>query len=67
MPTLNRPRHGSLQYWPRKKAKKVLPRVNWVAIENVNSNSSGLLGFIGYKVGMKSVVVKDGRYRVGYL
>lgn len=50
-----RPRMGSLQIWPRKRAERALPGVNWDAIQN----SSGLLGFIGYKVGMKSALVKD--------
>ena len=47
MPTLSRPRHGSLQYWPRKKARKVLPRVNWNAINEKNTDSKNLLGLIG--------------------
>ncbi len=55
MPKHAKPRAGSLQFWPRKRGKKFLPRVNWGAI---NSNSS-LLGFIGYKVGMASCEVKD--------
>ena len=49
------PRKGSLQFWPRKRAKKFLPRVNWNAI-----NSEKILkGFICYKAGMVSVMVKD--------
>ncbi len=55
MPTRKSPRKGSLQYWPRKRAAKLLPRVNWKA---VNSGKS-LKGFIGYKAGMKSILVKD--------
>lgn len=47
-------RSGSLQIWPRKKASKFLPSVNWKVIPG-----TGLLGFIGYKVGMKSAFVKD--------
>jgi large subunit ribosomal protein L3 len=54
----SRPRRGSLQYWPRKRAKKFLPSVNWSGIQEKNE-SKGLLGFIGYKVGMKSAFVKD--------
>lgn len=49
------PRKGSLQFWPRKRAEKFLPRVNWIAIEN----SKNLKGFICYKAGMKSAIVKD--------
>jgi len=53
-----RPRFGSLQIWPRKRVDKFLPGVNWNAIPDVQGRS-GLLGFIGYKVGMKSAFVKD--------
>ncbi|MAG07390.1 50S ribosomal protein L3 [Candidatus Pacearchaeota archaeon] len=58
MGQVSRPRRGSLQYWPRKRAKKIIPSVNWKAIGEKNSDKK-LLGFIGYKVGMKSVYVKD--------
>lgn len=54
MAKLSFPRSGSLQIWPRKRAEKMLPSANWNAI-----NEKGLLGFIAYKVGMKSAVVKD--------
>jgi len=50
----SQPRSGSLQIWPRKRAEKFLPSVNWNAIEG-----QGLLGFIAYKVGMTSCLVKD--------
>ncbi len=51
------PRSGSLQFWPRKRANKFLPSVNW---SSVNTNSSkGLKGFIGYKAGMVSGFVLD--------
>ncbi|MEX0921015.1 MAG: 50S ribosomal protein L3 [Candidatus Pacearchaeota archaeon] len=56
MPTRKRPRKGSLQFWPRKRASKFLPRVNW----NVMSDSpKNLKGFICYKAGMASAYVKD--------
>ena len=55
MPTRKSPRKGSLQFWPRKRAKKFLPRVNWNAI----NSRKNLKGFIGYKAGMFSVSVKD--------
>jgi large subunit ribosomal protein L3 len=50
------PRRGSLQYWPRKRAKKYLPSPNWKAIK---SDSSKIKGFICYKAGMASAFVKD--------
>ncbi len=55
MPTRNSPRKGSLQFWPRKRASKFLPSVNWGAI----NSGKNLKGFICYKVGMKSACVKD--------
>jgi len=55
MPTKRSPRKGSLQFWPRKRARKFLPRVNWNAINSAKS----LKGFICYKAGMASAYVKD--------
>lgn len=55
MPTKKSPRKGSLQYWPRVRANKFLPGVNWDAIK-VGKN---LKGFICYKAGMLSAFVKD--------
>jgi large subunit ribosomal protein L3 len=56
MPKHHAPRHGSLQFYPRVRAKKILPRVSWKAL---SKDGDGLKGFIGYKVGMKSAFVKD--------
>lgn len=56
MPTTKRPRRGSLQFYPRERASKVLPSVNW---DPISSEKEGLLGFIAYKVGMASAMVKD--------
>ncbi len=58
MPKLSRPRHGSLQFYPRKRANKAIPRVNWDPVLD-NVKEEGVLGIIGYKVGMASVMVKD--------
>ena len=55
MPTRKSPRKGSLQYWPRKRASKFLPSVNWDAIDS----GKNLKGFICYKAGMASASVKD--------
>jgi large subunit ribosomal protein L3 len=49
-------RSGSLQFYPRVRAKKVVPRVNW---KPVSKDSVGLMGFIGYKVGMTSIWARD--------
>lgn len=55
MPKGKSPRKGSLQYWPRKRAAKFLPSINWNAIETGKT----LKGFIAYKAGMASAAVKD--------
>ncbi len=55
MGTIRRPRKGSLQYWPRKRATKFLPSVNWDFIKS----GTNLKGFICYKAGMASAYVKD--------
>ncbi|MFZ5954999.1 MAG: 50S ribosomal protein L3 [Nanoarchaeota archaeon] len=57
MPKRHQTRSGSLQFWPRKKAKRTLPSVNWNVIEE--KNKQNLHGFIAYKVGMFSAFVKD--------
>ena len=58
MPTKRRPRFGSLQFWPRKRAKRFLPSANWKPVLE-NSKKEGILGFIGYKAGMSTAIVKD--------
>lgn len=54
MAKLSKPRAGSLQIWPRKRAEKFLPSVNWKQVKG-----EGILGVIAYKVGMASALVKD--------
>ncbi|MEK6846760.1 MAG: 50S ribosomal protein L3 [Nanoarchaeota archaeon] len=54
MPKLSRPRYGSLQFWPRKRASRFLPSVNWSVVPGNN-----LLGFIAYKAGMATAIIKD--------
>lgn len=56
MPKIHKPRGGSLQFWPRVRAEKILPSVNWLALR---TDKKGLLGFVGYKVGMSSAIIKD--------
>jgi len=55
MPTRKSPRKGSLQFWPRKRANKFLPSVNWNAI----NSGKNIKGFIVYKAAMTSAIVKD--------
>lgn len=56
MPRRSQPRRGSLQFYPRVRAKKILPRVSWSSLKR---EGISLMGFIGYKVGMKSAFVRD--------
>ena len=57
----SRPRFGTLQFYPRKKAAKFLPRVNW---STISDNSESILGFIAYKAGMATALVKDSTDKV---
>jgi len=55
------PRHGSLAYLPRKRAKHLLARVRfWPRVE---SETPRLLGFTGYKAGMTHVFTIEDRKR----
>ena len=47
---------GSLQFYPRVRAKKVVPSVNWKPLVK---EGVGFMGFVCYKVGMISVWAKD--------
>ena len=52
----SRPRHGSLQFYPRKRAANLTPSVNW---KHISAQNPGLLGFLTYKVGMATALVRD--------
>ena len=55
MPSTHKPRSGSLQFWPRRRAKSHKPRIrSWA-----KSNDPKPLAFIGYKAGMTHIIVKD--------
>jgi large subunit ribosomal protein L3 len=57
MPTKRSPRKGSMQVWPRKRAKSEIPRVrSWA-----DSKEAKPLGFAGYKAGMTHVFITDTR------
>lgn len=55
MSKVDGPRHGSMQFWPRKRAKKEVARVRG----RVFNEQSMLDGFCGYKVGMTHIAVRD--------
>ena len=51
------PRRGSLQFWPRKRSKQPYAKVHSWA----DKKEPKLLGFAGYKVGMRHVIIDDER------
>lgn len=56
MPTIHRPRRGSLAFSPRKKAKKPVARIrSWTK----NGTEPKIQSFAGYKVGMTHVAMVD--------
>ncbi len=57
MPTKRSPRKGTLQFWPRRKAKKELARVRYWN----RTKEAKPLGFIGYKAGMLHILAIDNR------
>jgi large subunit ribosomal protein L3 len=57
MPEIKRPRRGSLAFWPRKRARRIYPRVNTYP----ETEKPKILLFAGYKAGMLTVIAKDNR------
>jgi large subunit ribosomal protein L3 len=57
MPTKRSPRKGSMQFWPRKRAKKETPRIRTTG----KSSEPRPLVFAGYKVGMTHIIASDNR------
>src|SRR3989338_1080181 len=56
MPNKRRPRRGSLQFWPRVRAKRPYARVrSWTS----KVAETKPLGFLGYKAGMTHALVRD--------
>ena len=53
------PRHGSIQFWPRRRAKHSVARLRSWAQENKTKP----LGFVGYKAGMTHLMVLDNHPR----
>ena len=53
----SKPRAGSLAFWPRKRARRIYPRVDtWPKCEKTK-----VLGFTGYKAGMIHAMIIDNR------
>jgi large subunit ribosomal protein L3 len=55
------PKHGSLAYLPRKRAKRLLARSRYWP--EVKADAPRLLGFVGYKAGMTHVFAIEDRKR----
>ncbi len=55
MPKAHKPRSGSMQVWPRSRAKRIYPRISHFP----TSKEVKLTGFAGYKVGMTHTIVSD--------
>ncbi len=54
MPTTKKPRSGSMQYWPRKRAKRQYPKIRaWPKLKEPIP-----LGFAAYKAGMSHVIIE---------
>ena len=51
------PRHGSMQFWPRVKAKRAYARIRTWTVQA----KEPVLGFVGYKAGMTHVMGIDTR------
>jgi large subunit ribosomal protein L3 len=56
MPQKKNPRFGSMQFWPRKRSKRIYTRIR---SQNTNVKDSKMVGFAGYKVGMTHVLISD--------
>ncbi len=55
MPRVRSPRCGTLQFWPRKRAKRIYPRVHaWAPVNDLK-----ILGFAGYKAGMIHAIITN--------
>jgi len=61
MPKRGKPRRGSLQYWPRKRARRIYPTTStWP-----ETKETVPLGFAGYKAGMLNVIcIEKGKHIV---
>jgi len=57
MPQTHKPRAGSLQYWPRKRTKRIYPNI----CSYPKVNEAKPLAFAGYKAGMTRVFFTDNK------
>jgi large subunit ribosomal protein L3 len=57
MGDINSPRKGTIQFWPRKRARRDYPRIK----SKPKIKDTKIVGFAGYKVGMTHVLIDDTR------
>ncbi|MEM5802146.1 MAG: 50S ribosomal protein L3 [Candidatus Aenigmatarchaeota archaeon] len=57
MPEVRKPRKGSLAYYPRKRARRIYPRIKTFPLEEKIKP----LAFAGYKAGMLRAIISDNR------
>jgi len=53
----SKPKAGSLQFWPRKRARRIYPLIKYWP----GKGKFDILGFAGYKVGMLQVFLRDNK------
>jgi large subunit ribosomal protein L3 len=57
MPRIHSPKKGTMQFWPRKRARRIFPRIkNWPSLSKTK-----ILGFIAYKAGMTHIQYYDNK------
>jgi len=57
MPDIHSPRKGSMQFWPRKRARRGYARIK----AKPRTKEIKLVGFAGYKAGMTHIMIEDTR------
>jgi len=55
MPTTRRPRKGTMQFWPRSRARRIYPTIK----SNLKSKDTKMIAFPGYKAGMTHLTLID--------
>ena len=60
MPSRHKPRRGTLQFWPRKRARRIYPRTSWWPYETQGKEVKPM-GFAAWKVGMTHMHYVDTR------
>jgi large subunit ribosomal protein L3 len=60
MPEVKKPRTGSMQFWPRKRAARIFPHLStYPSVDGSSLDKPKLLAYAGYKAGMLQILTKD--------